>query len=89
MTSPYTAVNEVRTAPKLTRAQREFLHRHKPGEVLSRWLQHKTYDFVGRMRDLGVIEIVDGKCSGWPYTWEGTRLTEAGCRAIASAESSS
>ncbi len=67
----------------LTKAQREFLSRHTPGEMLSRWTQRKTYDFLGRLRDVGMIEIVDGAKSGWPYSWEGTRLTEAGCAALA------
>ncbi len=63
---------------KLTKAQRAFLLAHKPNEMLPRFPQYKTYDFLGRLRDLGMIEIIDGKHSGWPYTWDGTRLTDAG-----------
>lgn len=73
-----TGGQQVAAPVKLTKAQHEFVLRHKPGELLSRWNQHKTYDFVGRVRDTGVLEIEDGPRSGWPYSWEGTRLTAAG-----------
>lgn len=45
----------------------------------------QTYDFVGRVRDLGLIEIVDKDDSRlrWPYSWKGTRITETGREAIA------
>lgn len=79
---------------KPTKAQRRFLREHLndapegwvrhgryPDGFRPRWLADRgspTYTFVGRCRDAGFIEIVDGERSGWPYTWEGTRLTEAG-----------
>lgn len=37
-----------------------------------------TYDFVGRLRDLGVLTIIDGEGSGWPYSWDGTQITDTG-----------
>lgn len=64
---------------KLTKAQHLFVLAHKPGELLSRWDNYKTYDFVGRVRDTGMIMIIDGNSRlGWPYGWEGTHLTAAG-----------
>ena len=38
-----------------------------------------TYDMAGRMRDQGVVQIVDkpGR-SGWPYTGWHLRLTDLG-----------
>lgn len=40
-----------------------------------------TYVFVGNCRDAGFVEIDNGKRTlgmGWPYAWDGTRLTDAG-----------
>lgn len=74
---------------KLTKPQRDFLLRHKYGVVLDRRdrgpLGHglPTYDFIGRCRDAGLIEIVDGNKSGWPYSWEGTLITDLGRAALA------
>lgn len=67
---------------KLTKAQRAFLTRHLPSGELGRWQSHGTYDFVGRVRDLGLIKIVDGERMGWPYSWEKTVLTEEGLAAV-------
>lgn len=46
-----------------------------------------TYDFVGRVRDAGLIEIVPTTYLTWPYGWKGTRLTEAGRQAVATLNS--
>ena len=67
---------------KLTKAQSQFLRLHTGEGMLGKFEAHKTCDFVGRVRDLGLIEIIDGQSMGWPWTWEGTRLTEAGRAAI-------
>jgi hypothetical protein len=63
----------------VTKAHLAFVRRHKPGEVLDRWLASKTYDFVGRCRREGLIEIIEEPPhKTWPYSWVGTRLTDAG-----------
>lgn len=69
----------------LTEPQRRFLSCHRDNQVLPRFnsCSRPTYDFVGRVRDLGLIEIVDGAHSGWPYTWKGTRLTDLGRETLA------
>lgn len=69
-------------AEKITKAQRAFLESHRSHEFLRKYQAHKTYDFVGRLRDMGLIEIHDGERTGWPWSWEGTTLTEAGLAAI-------
>jgi hypothetical protein len=69
------------TLHKPTPAQRAFLRKHKPGEMLHRVGTGTTYDFVGRVRDAGWIEIVNGDSSGWPYFWDGTKITETGLKA--------
>ena len=73
--------------PKLSEAQRRFLQAHlrEPEGLVPRFnvtVGKKTYDFVGRIRDLGMIEIEDGECAGWPYSWKSTRITPAGRRAL-------
>lgn len=70
---------------KPTPAQARFLREHdadgyRPGYLSGRG--RPAYDFVGRVRDAGFIEIIDGKHTGWPYLWAGTKLTEAGRKAI-------
>ena len=67
---------------KLTEAQRAFLRQHQADAFLRKYQAHKTYDFVGRLRDMGLIEIHDGDRTGWPWSWEGTTLTEAGLDAL-------
>jgi hypothetical protein len=69
---------------KLTKAQRAFLESHpSDGKLLTKFAAHKTYDFIGRLMRLGLITIEDGGSkSGWPYMWEGTRITEAGREAL-------
>lgn len=61
-----------------TKAQLQFLRMHKGDEVLVRYLGNKTYDFVGRCRDAGLIEIVEKPGRDWPWAWLGTKLTAAG-----------
>lgn len=71
---------------KLTKAQREFLKRHIPGETLSKWNPtsgRRTYDFVGRCAEAGLIEIVEEGALRWPFGWTGTRITSAGVAALA------
>lgn len=65
-----------RTAKGLTKAQRTFLLDHTGKKLLNKWNAHRTYDFVGRVRDAGLIEIV----GRWPFDWKGTKLTEFGLR---------
>jgi len=68
---------------KLTKTQKDFLKRHPREELLGKFNAARSYDFVGRIRDLGLIEIDNGDSRvGWPWRWEGTRLTEAGRAAL-------
>lgn len=64
------------TAKGLTKAQRAFVLDHTPRALLPKFPANKTYDFVGRVRELGLIQIV----GRWPYSWNGTKLTEFGAR---------
>lgn len=78
-------MSDVKHTAKPTKAQLSFLRKHNGGEMLDRWSAHKTYDFVGRCRDAGLIEILEGPNGRlqWPFWWLGTRLTEAGQAALA------
>lgn len=68
---------------KLTPAQKRFLKMHTGDEILGRFQAHKKYDFVGRVRAMGLVEIIDHNSRiGWPYIWEGTRLTDVGRAAL-------
>ena len=69
---------------RMTPAVKRFLQMHKGDEILEKWFARKTYDFVGRVRDAGLIEIIDNEDSRvkWPWNWQGTRLTEAGKAAL-------
>lgn len=62
----------------LSKAQLSFLRMHMPSGYLFKHAAHKTYDFVGRMRDAGLVEIDKGSKIGWPWSWDGTRLTDKG-----------
>lgn len=42
----------------------------------------KSYDFVGRCADAGLVEIAPKGGLGWPYSWAGTWLTEKGWAAL-------
>lgn len=45
-----------------------------------------TYDMAGRMRDAGLVEIINEPGAiGWPYTGWSLRLTDAG-RTLAEAQ---
>ncbi len=73
------------TDKKLTPAQKRFLAQHDGEYVRPRYTGFSpkgTYDFVGRLMEAGYLEIIDGSHSGWPYTWEGTKLTDKGREAV-------
>lgn len=74
--------NGASMAEKITKAQLAFLKAHRGDQMLAKSLAHKSYDFVGRVRDLGLVTIHDGPRTGWPWSWEGTTLTDAGLAAI-------
>lgn len=72
---------------KPTKAQLKFLRMHRgplshSDGFLSKWNAHATYDFIGRVRDAGWIEIIPGKHSSWPFGWAGTKLTAAGLKVL-------
>lgn len=71
---------------KLTKPQLEFLRKHPATGLLSKFDAHKTYDFVGRMRDLGLVEIQNTQHQQWPWNWSGTQLTDKGRAALEDAE---
>ncbi len=73
---------------KLTKAQKQFLERHlkREGGFRPKFVVGEgspNYDFVGRVRDLGYVEIVSTGAIRWPYSWDGTRITDAGRAALA------
>lgn len=71
---------------KLTKAQRQFAQEHlrRPAEdgYLRRFgSSRRTYVFVHRCREIGVITI-DDPDDRFPYSWQGTQITPAGRLAL-------
>jgi hypothetical protein len=72
---------------KLTEAQRRFLTEHLSNDgadgVLVRRSSHsrKPWRFVDRCMASGFVTIIDPD-GRWPFSWTGTRITEAGRRAL-------
>jgi hypothetical protein len=73
---------------KLTEAQVRFLRQHLRPDLakngrLTKYAGPRNWVFVRKCSDLGIIEIVDPD-NVFPYTWSGTRITDAGRAYLAS-----
>jgi hypothetical protein len=77
-----TRQNPSQTVSHATPAQIKFLQKHLRTDLakagyLTKFAGRGNNRFIGRMRDAGMIEIVDPN-GRWPWSWTGTRITPVG-----------
>lgn len=71
---------------KITKAQSAYLHELVRNGGEQRKRHKRTWTFIDRLAEAGLIEIIEGTGAlRFPFHWSGERVTEAGRAAISPA----